>query len=251
MMRGAFILAGLLLLPAAMAARAEMVRVPAGTFAPFYTNDGPVAVAAFRLDEFPVTNREFLEFVTARPEWRRSNAPRLFVDQRYLQHWVSDLEPGALAPPESPVTAVSWFAARAFAAWRGQRLPTLAEWELAAAAEMSGDQEQLQRLLAWYARPTTLPLAPVGSTFRNAKGIWDLHGLAWEWVDDFNSFPVLSRDSADSDAGGGSFCGGGAIGVQDASDYAAFMRYAFRASLQARYCVASLGFRCAADGDQP
>ena len=40
------------------------------------------------------------------------------------------LGPGA--PAESPVVRVSWFAARAYAAWCGKRLPTTAEWERAA-----------------------------------------------------------------------------------------------------------------------
>ena len=42
-----------------------------------------------------------------------------------------------------------------------------------------------------------------------------------------------------------SFCGGGAQSARDPSDYALFMRYALRRSLQANYCVPNLGFRCA------
>ena len=33
----------------------------------------------------------------------------------------------------------------------------------------------------------------------------------------------------------------------DFADYAAFMRYAYRSSLQARYTTGNLGFRCARD----
>ena len=43
------------------------------------------------------------------------------------------------------------------------------------------------------------------------------------------------------------FCGGGATGVRDATDYPAFMRYALRASLKAAYSQDNLGFRCAGD----
>jgi len=39
------------------------------------------------------------------------------------------------------------------------------------------------------------------------------------------------------------YCGNGAVGAADFEDYAAFMRYAFRSSLEARYNVANLGFR--------
>ena len=41
------------------------------------------------------------------------------------------------------------------------------------------------------------------------------------------------------------FCAGGSVGATDVSNYAAYMRYAFRASLKANYAVANLGFRCA------
>jgi formylglycine-generating enzyme required for sulfatase activity len=36
----------------------------------------------------------------------------------------------------APVTNVSWFAAKAYASWKGKRLPTVAEWEYAAAASV-------------------------------------------------------------------------------------------------------------------
>jgi len=43
------------------------------------------------------------------------------------------------------------------------------------------------------------------------------------------------------------FCGSGAAGAVDPSDYAAFMRFAFRGSLKAVYTQANLGFRCASN----
>jgi formylglycine-generating enzyme required for sulfatase activity len=111
--------------------------IPAGTYEPLLrTTKDPakIAVPAFLLDERPVTNAEYLAFVTANPKWRRSQVARLFADESYLQHWSGDLEPGPAAPPGAPVVRVSWFAARAYARWAGKRLPTTAEWELTAAA---------------------------------------------------------------------------------------------------------------------
>lgn len=242
----------LLLLAVPVAVRAgEMMEVPAGVFTPFYTNDGPVSVQAFTMDVHPVTNREFLEFVRANPAWSRSSTPRLLADQRYLEYWAGDLELGDQAPPDSPVTHVSWYAARAYAEWRGKRLPTLAEWEYAAQAEAktigTNGVPITRRLLEWYARPSRLPLPSVGSTFHNAYGIWDLHGLIWEWVEDFDSVPVSSRTDSADDPGSRNFCGGGAVGIDDVNNYAAFMRYAFRSSLSAKFTVAALGFRCVKD----
>jgi formylglycine-generating enzyme required for sulfatase activity len=44
------------------------------------------------------------------------------------------------------------------------------------------------------------------------------------------------------------FCGAGAATAADATDYATFMRYAFRSSLRASYTVRNLGFRCSQRG---
>jgi formylglycine-generating enzyme required for sulfatase activity len=43
------------------------------------------------------------------------------------------------------------------------------------------------------------------------------------------------------------FCGAASQGATDRTDYAAFMRYAFRSSLKPDYTIHNLGFRCAKD----
>nr|MDA3872355.1 SUMF1/EgtB/PvdO family nonheme iron enzyme [Kiritimatiellia bacterium] len=126
--------------------------------------------------------------------------------------------------------------------WRGARLPTLAEWERAAA--MMPDDVARDQILAWYSRPLKMPLPEVGTTSATTTGVKDLHGLIWEWTEDFDAIAVTSR-AGDEDSAAQFFCGGGAIGVVDPSDYAAFLRYAFRGSLAATHSVAGLGFRCA------
>lgn len=225
-------------------ARAEPVRIPGGVYTNLFVNQGVVVVRDFLLDRHPVTNADFLEFVRAEPTWRRTQVKRLFADSAYLQHWADDTELGPGAPANSPVVNVSWFAARAYAKWKGQRLPTLAEWELAAQADA---RNTVALILAWYGRPVRGPLPPVGSTFANAQGVWDLHGLVWEWVNDFNTALVTGESRADSGLERNLFCGSGALGASSFRDYAAFMRYAFRSSLKANYTVPNLGFRCAGD----
>lgn len=236
---------------AGKAAPSGLVRIEAGSVEPFATGAGEataIPVAAFRMEAYPVTNAEYLDFVRARPEWRRSQVSRLFAAEGYLAHWAGDLElgPEVAALSASPVTNVSWFAARAYARWRGLRLPSLAEWEYAASAGFSGEA-MAQRILAWYGRPTRIPLPPVGSTAANAWGVWDLHGLVWEWVEDFNSALVTGESRAGGDLEQDLFCAGGAASAADRRNYAAFMRTAFRSSLAGRDCVAALGFRCAGD----
>ncbi len=140
---------------------ASMVLIPAGEYEPVLRGqDEPVraAVAAFWLDTRPVTNAEFLEFVRANPKWRRSRVAPLFADDGYLGDWAGDLGLGPRAPADAPVVRVSWFAARAYAAWRGKRLPTTAEWERAAAAGFTtdrGEDEPAYReaALGWFASP--------------------------------------------------------------------------------------------------
>jgi formylglycine-generating enzyme required for sulfatase activity len=233
----------------------EMALIPAGAYRPLFraaSEPNEVSVQTFYLDKFPVTTGEFLEFVRANPRWRRSQVKPLFADQYYLKSWKGDLEPGTNAPLNAPATDLSWFAAKAYAQWKGKRLPTVAEWEYAAGAgttrpDGENDTTFRQQVLRWY---TTLGAAPgpVGANPPNFWGVHDLHGLIWEWVLDFNSAMVTGDSRADT--GGlerGLFCGAGAQNARDAGNYPAFMRLGFRSSLNANYCVHNLGFRCAKD----
>jgi formylglycine-generating enzyme required for sulfatase activity len=221
------------------------VAVPAGEYVPFFVDSpgsadagvvrpAPVAVAAFELDARPVTQEEFLAFVRANPSWRRSRIARLFADDGYLRGWAADLsvQPGAAL---APVTEVSWFAAKAYCRWRSEELPTTAQWERAAEGSDAAE------VLAWYGAPTPAVLPNAGSGAPNRFGVRDLHGLVWEWVLDFNATMATGEGRGDD----AFFCGGSAAKAVNPSDYATFMRSAFRGSLQARFTVKNLGFRCA------
>lgn len=211
-----------------------------------------ITVKPFYLDVLPVTNADFLEFVRENPRWRRSAVKRLFADESYLKNWVGDLELGTNSPANSPVTFVSWFAAKAYAQWKGKRLPTAAEWEFVASASAKRpdgetDPEFRETLLKWYTTPAATPLPAVGKGTLNYWGAYDLHGLVWEWVLDFNTAMVTGDARGDTGLDRQLFCGSGAAEVKDPAHYAAFMRLGFRSSLKADYCVHNLGFRCAAN----
>ena len=239
----------------AAGAPAGMVTVPAGAYVPLLRSPkepAQVAVAAFLLDERAVTNAEFLAFVTAQPQWRRSRVAALFADSSYLEHWAGDLELGGRAPAAAPVVRVSWFAARAYARWVGKRLPTTAEWERAAAVgytrpDARGDEEYNRDLYAWLARPVPAVLADAASARPNLHGVRGLQGLVWEWVDDFSTAMVTGESRADTGLERDLFCGAGSLGARDSTDYAAFMRQALRSSLRANNTTTALGFRCARD----
>jgi formylglycine-generating enzyme required for sulfatase activity len=215
-----------------------------------------VNVKDFRIDVTPVTNAQFADFLRKQPQWRRDRIARLFADKEYLAHWDQADQPNS-AIAEQPVTQVSWFAASAYCEARGGRLPTWYEWEyLAAASETAKDARSdpawRQRILSWYAKPATAMLPPIGKTPANIYGVRDVHGVVWEWIDDFNSILVSgdNRDQGDPDIL--KFCGTGALTMQDKDNYAILMRIALFSSLQGHYTTSSLGFRCAHDiGGKP
>jgi len=237
------------------AAPGGMARVGPGSFRPVYAPDSSTSVLdvrAFDLARVPVTNGEFLVFVRSHPEWRRDRVALVFADDGYLRHWAGPLELGPAIEADQPVTHVSWFAAKAYCAAQGQRLPTEAEWELAAAAgdtsaDGSAEAGVRERILAWYSRPARARLAAIGQGTANYWGVYDLNALVWEWVLDFNGTLVSGDSRSGASADRMQFCGAGALAAGDKQDYASFMRLAFRGSLEARYTTSALGFRCARD----
>lgn len=232
---------------------AGMVLVPAGVYRPLFRGVGEPAaepVKEFHMDVEPVTNADFLEFVRENPKWRRSQVKRIFAEENYLKPWAGDLELGPGLPARAPVTQVSWFAAKSYAAWKGKRLPTAAEWEYAAgasatAADGRNDAALKRELLAWQSQPVPDPLPVVGLRPPNFFGLRDMHGLVWEWVADFNTALVTGDARGDTGLERQLFCGAGSEGVNDRDNYPAFMRLGFRGSLRADYTVHNLGFRCA------
>ncbi len=205
-----------------------------------------VELRSFLLDKFPVSNRDFNDFLTRFPEYRKSHIVRLFAETRYLEVWKGDLltEKELTEFGDKPVTSVSWFIARKYCRSKEKRLPTIDEWEY---ASDSSNREVLNLLLTWYAKTGDQPLAKIGQQSPNKYGVYDMHGLTWEWVEDYNSVMISSDSRTKGDRSGGLFCGGGSVNAKDAEEYATFMRYGFRSGLQGDYCIKTLGFRCAAD----
>jgi len=229
----------------------EMVRVEAGEVDLLFPveGEGAAQVEAFLIDAAPVTNRQFLEFVNAHPEWSRSQVPAVFAATGYLANWAADTDFGANLA-DAPVTGVSWFAAAAYCEARDARLPTEAEWEYVARAgyqQRDGYAEPgyRERVLALTTSRSVKP-GSVRAGEPNAFGVHDLHGLVWEWVFDVGSGFNTADSRSEGDRRLQLVCGGGSSGAADKSDYAAFLRYAFRSGLSGDYAGAGLGFRCAA-----
>jgi iron(II)-dependent oxidoreductase len=184
----------------------------------------PVEVAPFRIARAVVSNGEYAAFVDdggyGRRElwdaegwdWRESAGLAHPVywrpgadgwELRRFQRW----EP---LPARAALIHVSWFEARAYCRWAGRRLPTEAEWELAAAGEPTVDGTGLaarKRRYPWGDAPPSPALAnldggalgtidvgalPAGDS---VFGCRQMLGNVWEWTDTtFGPYPGFSPD---------------------------------------------------------
>ncbi len=231
----------------------KVARVEGGEFSPLYgvQSGQKLVVDSFAMDRFAATNQEFFEFVEEHKRWSPEQVPSLLADELYLSHWSDKSKQPRASQLDKPVTFVSWFAAQAYCESKGGRLPTVLEWEYAAAASetkrnATRDPAFVQKLLEWYSAPAKAASAipRVGQSPANFWGIHDLHGVIWEWTFDFNSVFVSGDNRQDSESVKDLVCGAGAVSASNREDYAAFMRYAMRNSLRASYTTSSLGFRC-------
>jgi formylglycine-generating enzyme required for sulfatase activity len=82
-----------------------------------------IKVDSFLIDRYPVTNAQYYEFL-------QSTGYRPADTSRYLRHWDYDIY--RQGQERYPVVYVSYEDMKAYAKWAGKRLPTEAEWQLAA-----------------------------------------------------------------------------------------------------------------------
>lgn len=226
----------------------DMALVKGGEFLPLYGTDEKVHVESFLMDKYPVTNKEFLKFVKTHSKWQKSKIVALFADSAYLRTWKNDTLIGENLQQNAPVTHISWYAAKEYCKCQDKRLATTQEWEYAAmAGKKVANGRKLatynQNILNWYETPNTFD-NQVGQTYKNYWGIYDLHGLVWEWTADFNSAMINGESRNGNKGDTNAFCGAAALSASDLMNYAAFLRYAFRGSLEAKYAIKNLGFRC-------
>lgn len=247
------LLAGLALAGSAWAEEVAIpfpyVPIPAGTLISVLSNSSgnkPIRIESFELRAMPVTNAEFLIFVSAHPEWQRGQVAPVFADASYLHNWRTGTDYGDAA--RQPVTNVSWFAAQAYCESEAARLPAWYEWEYVAAADAGHadarkDPAWRARILAWYDKPGSLHADVDGAA--NYYGVRDMHGLIWEWVDDFNALFISADSRNQGDPDKLKFCGAGALSLQDKENFAILMRIALLSSLAGSDTTNNLGFRCA------
>jgi ergothioneine biosynthesis protein EgtB len=147
---------------------------------------------SFRLADRLVTNAEWTEFIEdggytnpllwLSEGWAKVLAEGwsrpLYWENREGQNWTMTLRGFQLVDPTAPVAHVSYFEADAFATWSGKRLPSEAEWEVAAQRfDVDGNFLDLNGL-----RPK--PASP------RKAGMQQMFGDVWEWTrSPFSPYP--------------------------------------------------------------
>ena len=157
-----------------------------------------VHIDAFFMDAHEVTNLEYKAFLLENPRWQKSRIDTRFHDGDYLKHWRGNTYPAGKA--DHPVVNVGWYAAMAYAAWAGKRLPTEAEWEYAARGGLAGKKypsgntiSTRQANFNGHVGDTT----SVGQYAANGYGLYDMAGNVREWcLDEYDAdFYFVSRNS--------------------------------------------------------
>jgi ergothioneine biosynthesis protein EgtB len=229
-----------------------------------------VAVPRFAIDSTPVTIGEFLEFVERgayeRPalwsedDWRWKVAsglrhPTMWVWGDGAWRYRTLLDELPLASVRDWPVYASLAEARAFARWRGGRLPTEAEFDRAAHGEPGGGE----RPFPWgeerpgprhgnfhFAHRSPVPVGthPAGAS---AWGVHDLVGNGWEWTDTaFAPFPGFEACIPGYAGYSADFFDGKHFVLKGASwaTAAELVRRSFRNWYQAHYPYVFAKFRC-------
>ncbi len=227
----------------------EMVLVPAGPFLYGSREDDPEArsdekpqrvidLPAFYMDVFPVTNKQYCEFLNQkRPDndtlakWINLTES-LFGEKCRITKELNGyiVEKGR---ERHPVIYVSWHGAEAYAMWAGKRLPSEEEWEKAARGTEGAKYPWGNEFDGFLCNTEE---SGIGGTSqvdkfpegRSPFGCFDMAGNVWEWTDSWyekEKYRVLR---------GGSW---------NFNQYNA--RCAYRLRSNPKYWYFIIGFRCA------
>jgi len=241
-----------------------------------------VKLRRFAIDRYEVTNaqyRRFLDWISrtgdhslCHPDepkgkdhtpryWRNYNP--LLKDPEYAR--TTPFGPDTFAHPDKPVVGVDWYDAYAYAAYVGKRLPTEAEWELAARgrdgrrwpwgnewywgrANGGGEKKGMDITARGKEKDGFIYAAPVGSypEGRSPLGCDDMAGNVSEWCADryqsdyYRSAPGVNPPGPTS--GRLRVIRGGS-----SQNLPSSLRCAKRFAYEPEFRTFTLGFRCAKD----
>jgi len=223
----------------------EIVRMPAGNFLMGcergQDNERPVHrvwLDGFGLGRFPVTNREYAQFI----EQTNAAVPPFATEPMFLH-------------PEQPVVGVTWDEAVAYCRWLSERsgkifrLPTEAEWEYGARGGREGELYPWGDEPPWERSdlgcdPQTGGPARAGVNQPNGFGLYDMSEGVHEWCSDYYDYNYYryspERNPPGAPTGTRRASRGGSWRHQ-----IKFARSAARSSLPPSFRYADYGFRVA------
>ncbi|MCB8929306.1 MAG: SUMF1/EgtB/PvdO family nonheme iron enzyme [Ardenticatenaceae bacterium] len=201
---------------------AGMVPIPGGTYTvgadlsgSQYSPPQEVTLEPYWIDRFEVSNSEYAAFLAD-------------TDSEPPASWPNGNFPTGL--DEHPVRGITWENAYEYCDWQGKRLPSEAEWEVAARGAQS-------LLYPWGDSQTSVSLPQDGTyasgslpSNRSSFGVFDMAGNVWEWVDE----PYTDVPDGQAIARGGAF------------DFLKDMAYRLQGDPNLPTMIASTGVRCAA-----
>ena len=215
------------------------IEIPSGTFMlgatpdiPFvFDNEKwahPVEIERFSISATPVTFAEYQEFVDGGGYQERSlwsSEGWAWLEQSGQKHpaywkknehgewnwrWYDQWLP---LQPFLPMVHVNWYEANAYCNWAGRRLPTEAEWELAASSAPNMNQDGFANEKQCYPWGNDHP-QPKHANLNSSIGIVDVRsypagdspfglrqmiGNVWEWTSDtFEAYPDYVIDPYDT-----------------------------------------------------
>jgi len=226
-----------------------------------------VHVPAFAIDKYMVTNGQYLEFVDAdgyetstlwtEDDWNWKSQQKISHPafwKRDGSRWVYRTMFEEISLPLDWPVYVSHAEAKAYAKWAGKSLPTEAEWQRAAYATASGEEQEYPwgnetpstehgnfDFTRW--SPASVAGYPAG---RSAFGVEGMLGNGWEWTSTefapfagFEPFSFYRGYSADFFDGKHFVMKGGSTRTAKC-----MLRRSFRNWFQSHYQFMYAGFRC-------
>jgi len=191
----------------------KTVLIPGGTFLYGSRDDDRVAsgdekpqktihLNEFYIDIFPVTNKQFCNFLNDKLPDNIEKLVSLKNDNRYKKCRIIKEHDKYLVESgyeRHPVTCVSWFGANEYAQWAGKRLPTEQEWEKAARGSNGNnypwgndfDTNLCNSKENGINETTEVDKYPTG---KSPYGCYDMAGNVWNWTNSwYNEKQLVQR----------------------------------------------------------
>jgi len=260
-----------------------------GNVKPWYLDEHPqhkVMMPAYYLEEHEVTNRQYLDYLTAsgsaKPGYwvkngyilrlredglqtididrlRKLAANIFLIDKNTLamskDEILKDIKTKLTYMDNLPVINVTWNQANQYCHWAGLRLPTESEWEKAARGtkglEYPWGNDWRSNISNTGSEQWDMDVAPIESypEDKSPFGIYDMAGNVSEWVDDwYEQYRGSDYDSKNFGHKYKIVRGAGWGGGEGHYALKLFQRGAYRWYLPPQGTYNDVGFRCAADG---